>query len=377
MTLNLQDLGNRFQVKPVNPGNHFQPKMEGTKFIIKPGVYLITRSGVNNAWKADDQWQNIRIGEFHAPTSSVDKTYIVHDAPAVAIAGETPLRIQAEVVSTDPAPRVSLLVQSGFRALNIDMDRTGPFTYEASIPAEQLKKGFLNYYLLVRSDQQAITFPADKPGLPYQWDFYDRTPYRVRVIGADQAIPLFDAEEDWDKLSTKSWLNTLQLVPLDNPKSSEYQVNVQRLFQEDPENLNGEIIHDYSLRHYLNPRIDPIREQLAGKKNLLLTARALNDRPTKLQLALVDKQGNAYGVVLDVSPELGTYEIPISVLQPTQTVTMPRPYPTFLPYFFAGGTSEAFDIGQVEAVQFSIGPGIPVKELEYQHGVALISLVLE
>lgn len=377
MALNLQDIGQNFQLEAINSGNDFQPEITNGEFSIRPGVYLITKDGVTNAWKPEDSWQNIRLDEFHAPGSTVDKTYIVHDAPKVAIAGDPSFRIRAEVVSPDPNPRVSLLLSNGFRGRNIEMTRTGPFTYEAEIPAAQLQKGFLNYFLLVRGEGGAVTFPSGQEGLPYQWDFYDRTPYHIRVIGKDQPIPLFDAQDDWDKLSTKHWLNTLRLMPLDDPRSSEYQINIQRLFQEDQENLNSEVMHDYTLRHYLNPKIEPIREQLSGKKTLLLTARALNERPTKLQIALLDKHGNAYGVVLDLSPELGTYEIPLQLLQRTKTVSMPRPYPTFLPYYFAGGTDDPLELKDIEAVQFSIGPGIPVKELEYQHGVGLISLTLE
>lgn len=377
MALHLQDLGNNFQLEGINPGNDLKVASVDGKFTVQPGVYLITKDGVTNQWGPEDSWQNIRLNEFHAPKTSVDKTYLLHEAPKVAVAGDQPLRIRADIISPDPNPRVSLLVSAGFRGRNIKMERTGTFTYEAGIPADQLQKGFLTYYILVRGEDGPITFPSGKAGSPYQWDFYDRTPYRIRVIDREQPISLFDAQEDGDKLSTTRWLNTLQLVPLNDPKLSEYQVNVQRLFQEDPENLDSEILHDYTLRHYLNPKIDPMREQLSGKRTLLLTARALNERSTKLQIALLDKKGNAYGVVLELSPELGTYEIPLSVLQRTKTVTMPRPYPTFLPYYFEGGTMDELNMEDIEAVQFSIGPGIPVKELEYQHGVGLVSLILE
>lgn len=378
MDVNLQDLGADFQLKAINNGNEQEQEATDGKVRVQPGVYLLTRRGVNNRWQPTDQWQNIRLDEFHAPQTSVDKTYLIHDAPQVAVAGgKAPLRIHADVISPDPDPRVSLVVTSGFRGRNIEMKKVGTFTYEAELPADRLQPGFLNYYLVVRNADQAVTFPTGDPGMPYEWDFYDRTTFRVRTIGQEQAVPLFDAEQDGDKVSTTRWLNTLQLQPLEDPRSSEYQVNVQRLFQEDQENLKSEVQHDYSIRHYLQPKIDPIRDALAGKTTLLLTARALNDRPTKLQIALIDKTGNAYGVVLDIAPEMGTYEIPLSVLQRTRTVTMPRPYPTFLPYFFAGGTEATLDLRDIEAVQFSLGPGIPVKELEYQHGVALVSLLLE
>ena len=63
--------------------------------------------------------------------------------------------------------------------------------------------------------------------------------------------------------------------------------------------------------------------------------------------------------------------------KPVKTVTLPRPYPSFLPYFLEHNLNTTFDINKVESIQFSIGPEITKSEFEEKHGIAIVSLDLE
>ena len=67
----------------------------------------------------------------------------------------------------------------------------------------------------------------------------------------------------------------------------------------------------------------------------------------------------------------------IKDLKPVKTVTLPRPYPSFLPYFLEHNLNTTFDINKVESIQFSIGPEITKSEFEEKHGIAIVSLDLE
>lgn len=373
MTIRLPDLGSNFKVSPLNAGNTNEPAVSDGGFVIRPGTYLLSKTGQKNDWAADDMWQDIRLGEFHAPPATVDRTYLVHQPAASAPAGGA-LLIRAQVISPEPIVKVQVFGGGG---RPIEMQENGSFTYEATVPADRVHQGLLQYYLVVQTEKETITFPSGKKGTPFQWDFYDRRPYQVRVNGPEQPIFLFDAEDDAAGLSTSRWLNTLRLVPLAVPHQSEYQVNVDQLFQPDNENLKGPEIQDYSIRHYLNPKISTLRDQLKGREKLVLSARSLNDKPAVLQIALTDSDGNSYGKSIRLSPELKEYTIPIRELRAVPTVILPRPYPTFLPYYFSAGKATGLKIETIESVQFSLGPGTPAKELHTPQGVALVSLWLE
>lgn len=64
-------------------------------------------------------------------------------------------------------------------------------------------------------------------------------------------------------------------------------------------------------------------------------------------------------------------------LKPVKTVTLPRPYPSFLQYYFEHNNNSEFDINKVESIQFSIGPEIPDTDLENEHGIGIINVRLE
>ncbi|NUO03593.1 MAG: membrane or secreted protein [Saprospiraceae bacterium] len=373
MEIKLDDLGPDFTLKPLNTGNTHQPTVVNGQFMVAPGAYLLVKSGVKTTWKATDVWQNIRLNEFHAPAASVDKTHLVHQQAAMTVA-DAPLHIEAQVISPDPSVVVQLQVTSGSSWKLINMERKSGFNYVAEIPREQLTPGFLTYFIYVKSGDQTQTFPAGKPGLPYDWDFYDRTPYRVRVIGKTQPVYLFDAQEDWDELSLTRWSGDSKLLPTDQLNESEFQIKINQLFQPDNENLNGAVVHDYTVKHYLNAKINHLRGQLSGKQTLVIKARSLDAGPKPVQIALVTKDGSAYGKTIELSPEMKEYEISIKDLVPVKTVTMPRPYPTFLPYFFANDNAGSIKLEDIEGLQISIGPGLLEAKLAEQHGVGVVKI---
>ncbi|MDH5476219.1 MAG: cellulase family glycosylhydrolase, partial [Cyclobacteriaceae bacterium] len=93
----LNDLSPDFDIQPLNEGNTNSPKVTDGKFMISPGTYLLTKAGIKTKWKADDTWQNITLNEFQAPSSSVDKTYLIHDSHAFTTKA-TPFTIEAQVI---------------------------------------------------------------------------------------------------------------------------------------------------------------------------------------------------------------------------------------------------------------------------------------
>jgi hypothetical protein len=375
MNINLKDLGTDFQITSLKEDNDFETTIKNGNFNISPGVYFLVKKGVKNNWQPNDTFGNIQLNEFHAPKSSINKTYVTHQKPMMAVENQS-LLITAEVVTPNPTTLVQILIE-GPGGGAFTMERKEGFHYEALIQKEKINKGFFNYYIIVRQQDKVETYPVAEEGFPWDWDFYNRNPYTIRVIGKEQPIYLYNAQEEGWNISYTRWMNTLKLVPLDQFNESEYQINIQKLFQPDNENKNGKTIHDYTLKSYVNYKIGAVRKQLADKKKLVFKARSLNDKPTFIQVALTTADGKAFGKTIEIGTKMQEYEILISELLPIDLVIMPRPYPTFLPYYFSSKKSTEFDIGQIEGVQFSIGPGVPNQDLESPHGMAIVSLRLE
>jgi hypothetical protein len=161
------------------------------------------------------------------------------------------------------------------------------------------------------------------------------------------------------------------------PGKAEIRVNIEKLFTTDQENPQAKEIHDYAMRYYFADKIKGRREELAAKKEIVFHGRSLNNKPCWLQVTLITKQGVAYGGMVKAEPESRRYRLALSDLKKVKLVTLPRPYPTFLPYFFEDPSNVKMDLADVESLQISIGPGIPDNEIESSHGIAIESVSVE
>ncbi|MBE0424872.1 MAG: hypothetical protein IBX66_13215 [Lutibacter sp.] len=240
-----------------------------------------------------------------------------------------------------------------------------------------IKVGFISYHIILKHhEENYTTYPAAKDGRPFDWDFYDSNTFQVRVVPNSNPIHLFNAAKDTDLL-LREWRKSFQLMPTKNESEAEYQMNLEKLFEVDVENLNAKPIYDYSFKHFILDKIEGRKNDLPSMKNIIFKGRSLNNKPCKLQIAFVMNDGSSFGNIIEIGTESSNYTMRLSDLKPVKTVTLPRPYPSFLPYYLVHNLSSEFDINKVESIQFSIGPGIPENELADKHGIAIVSVRLE
>jgi hypothetical protein len=228
----------------------------------------------------------------------------------------------------------------------------------------------LNYSIAVKENGKTTTFPQKCN------DANPSAAYTTNVVAPTSPIYLFDALTDNDKLA-RPWNKGLSFVPTGEPGKAEIRINIEKLFSVDAENPNGERIHDYSMRYYFANDVKERASALNSKKEIVFHGRSLNNKPTWVQVAFITRKGSAYGGVIKLDSKSGDYKLSISDLKPVKLVTLPRPYPTFLSYFFESNSTESLNINDIESLQISIGPGIPSEELGESHGLAVESVRLE
>jgi hypothetical protein len=375
MSVQLVDLGEDFKVTPLNGSNQFTPNVKGTSFQVNPGVYILAEKTKNTRLKASHPWRDGTLGEYFSPASTLDGIIVLHD-PLQSTLEWLPLQIEARVVSPSPVLKVDAYVHNGAQGKQMEMKKTYGFDYEVVIPANMVKLGFFSYYIVIQTADETITFPSGKIGQPYNWDFYDRSPYRIQVNKKEHPISIFNAKEDWNSLSFKSWPRGSQLVPTNEVNELEYQIRNCVLHAQDNENLNGPVIKDFTVRHYLNKKIDHLREQLINKNELVLKGRSLDEGPKNIQVAFILKDGSAFGKVIEFSTQLKEHRIPLKELKQVKMVTMPRPYPTFLPYYFEVEQA-VFNVRNIEGIQINIGPEIDTSMLDQVHNIGISWISLE
>lgn len=376
MTINLSALGEKFSITPLNDGNTYSTKANGATFSISPGAYLLVVDGKAIKLNPEARLNNIKLKEFAAPQTTLKQTYVLH-SPGREISSGNPHTLEATIVTRNEPASVEVNVSgSSFRSEFLKMEKKSGYTYAVTLPDYMLKEGFINYYIVVKEGDKSVTYPSGFQGRPWEWDFNDEKPYKLRVVSGESPIYLFDAITDADALS-RQWIRSSSLQPISEPGKAELLINVEKLFTPDPENKGGAKLYDYSFKQYVGSQTAGRKSDLNTKKKLVIHGRSLNDKPCQLQLALVTKDGTAYGGIITINPTGGEYELSIAELKKVKLVTLPRPYPTFLPYYFESTNTAKLDLNSIESLQFSIGPGLPDDRLTEKNGVAIVSVRLE
>ncbi len=125
MTIDLPDLGADFVLELINEGNGWRPIVAGKRFIIKPGTYLIARSGVKTKLQGVEKWKNITLNEFSAPMSTLEKQRGNFMNPLRrSLAGFTH-EISATVLAPSQPERVEILAYIGWRPKTYVMENNG------------------------------------------------------------------------------------------------------------------------------------------------------------------------------------------------------------------------------------------------------------
>ena len=369
MEISLKDLGAKFSIQGINDDNETSAQTSDGNFVVQPGTYLLSKNGKSTKWSADSQWKNIKLGEFFAPESTVTSIEVVHK-PVYEISSNEDLKVSAKVVAPVPIKSVNVQTEGRWRPQQFEMKKGSGFDYSVTIPKDKLMGGAFRYFIVVETESETVVFPGQISGSPADWDFYQSEVYSTKIVEGGSSIYVFDAQRDFSE-SNFQWRRGVALKPKSEPGKSELVVDIENLEVEDSEG-----VFDHSVRYFFGQRIEGRKPELTNATKLVVSGKALN-KATPIQVALITKNSDAFGATVTLAPTDGDYELDLKNLKPVKIVTLPRPYPGFLPYYFEGGTGKEFDINDVESIQISLGPGLSETAKKERQGYAIESIRLE
>jgi hypothetical protein len=206
-----------------------------------------------------------------------------------------------------------------------------------------------------------------------EWDFTGQDRWQVPVVAESAPIALFDGARDRGHvLHPHPWSYVpfrTDLVPGSGPGALALFARVED-FTPAP--------HHFALRTFL-PESERTRLTDAPEEWVLrIRARAAEGGPDRLEVALVERDGTAWGSVVDLGPEWRDYEIPAEALRRVPLALLPRPYPQFLPYRLTVDTdAEGPRIVDLDGLQFAVGAELFGGDREKAHGFQVERVVLE
>ncbi|WP_445664941.1 membrane or secreted protein [Fodinibius sp. AD559] len=373
MIIDLPDLGNSFQVKGINEGNDQQIQAKDGSFTISPGAYLVYRDKQATNLPANDyQMGNIRINEFVTPPETNSEPVVGHESPS-GVRADKPLTIKAKAASLKDTDKVSLVMQSGWETKDVSMKKTSTYTFEASISADELYPGTINYWITVDREDKTLTFPGGYEGHPGDWDYHHDEQYHMEAYETDAAIDLFTAAEDgYDNINTAftTWNsdNGFELISTNTAGSRAIQAFAGEDLTKENETLGWNLILGDKLEHV---------GQSVDQSDLF----AVNVKGGKvrgnIKAIVVLEDGTSYSSIIELSNQFETHKLPFSAFKSDSMMLLPRPYPTFLPLWFKADLDGTLDPSKIEEIQFVFVPADGSSVVEENSNFAVESVWIE
>ncbi|MDR0939327.1 MAG: hypothetical protein LBN29_08250 [Mediterranea sp.] len=343
MTLRLPDLGDTFSVHPLDQAHIALTAKDGTIGALRPGVYLLRRSGAtpSRQWTADSRWQHIRLGEFVAPAPRASAYRVVHKAAPYAETGQA-LTVRATVAG--PARPDSVTLYPGhvsfWNARNPirRMRRVGGYTYETTIPASELHEGLYGYNIVICRGDSTYTFPSENSdaacgyasgfaGTPLDWDYTSTARWSTRVVAPASPVALLTAAET----ERGDAMETYQM-PEWGAKNA-----------------------DLYLRAWIKNKVESRKRRTSTATTLCLRPATGTSLPAiGMSAGFVTSDGYTYNAPCPAPGADGIVRLPLTALRQTDTALLPHAYPTFLPRTFHPTTDITFEAGKAERLEIRL-----------------------
>jgi len=372
MKISLADIGADFGIQGINEKNDYQTKAAGGAFTIKPGTYLVLKAGKTaGKWTGKQMSGNLGLDEFVAPQPFSHEPFLSY-TPMTEVSANKAFDISAKIININPEAKVTLVVNKGFGPpLIVNMDKTTPYDYHATIPAAQALPGVLTYRIIIKDGDNYLTYPGGHAGDPYAWDNVDNDFYQTFVAAPGSRLSLFNATADRGRTSTYFPVFTRN----GGAQFTAGEETGELAFRASSPGIKPGQVMGFQL--YAGDKIKYRQLELASFTKIAIRARVINPASGKLTVALINNDGSVYAASAAISGQFSTIELPLSAFKPDSCLLLPRPYPGFQPLWFKPSSYSAFDVSKLDKLEVRAGGNLAPDEYNKAFGIEVESISLE
>ena len=372
MQIMLQDIGNDFDIKPVNKDNNYQATAANGSFTIKPGTYLLVKKGRTDVkWTGEKMLGNISLNEFVAPPPFSKEPYVSH-TPATEVSAGKAFTIKAKIINISTDAKVSLLTAN--RAFgppaSITMEKISPYDYSAVIPAAQVTPGIFTYRIIIQDTGKYISFPRGFAGDPYSWDNINNETWQTFVAAPNGKLSLFNATADGGRTNTYFPVFTRNGGAVFTAGEETGQLTFRA---SSPGIKQGQVM---GFQLFIGDKIKYRLPEVSSFSKIVIRAR-LTSGPGKLRIALINNDASAYAATVDVTDRFKDVEIPLAMFKPDSSLLLPRPYPGFLPLWFKASSFSSLSIPKLDKLEVTAGNDLSSDQYNKPFGIEVESVTLE
>ncbi|MBP6668213.1 MAG: hypothetical protein KA180_02110 [Gemmatimonadales bacterium] len=357
MTVALPDLGPGFAVQPVTPGSGPPTRAEDGRFVVTPGVYLLSVTGPVGIATLPTHVGQVGMTEYHAPPEDTLPTVVTPLAPAALLAGREAV-LRARVVDPTPPDSARLFLRrtAGDWYHAYPMQPAGGYEYAASIPGGELRAGPYEYVITLYRGGVATTFPGHRAAQPWDWHFGAEGSWPLPVVDPGTPLTLFDPATDVHRLAfTRIG---------DAGRSGRFQVGLSprtggTVFHLPlPVDRSGWSPEDYTASLVVADRVSARGEAIAAATRLRLRARGLG-AGQRLYLTLMEDDGTSWSAAVPLDSAWAELEVPLASLTVARGVLLPQGFPGEWNYWVGpaagrGGAGDGLRRERLERLQLSL-----------------------
>ena len=355
MTVTLPGLGETFAVQPVNPATAQPSQASNGRFMVTPGVYVLS-AGPVNLRSMPGTIAGLRFDEYHAPPADTLPMVVTSLAPPLLPANRD-ARLSVRIVD-DVAPDSATLYlrrTAGDWYRPYALRAAGGYEYRAAVPAGMLREGPHEFVVTVYRGGRAMTYPEGIALAPTAWNWYGHESWTLDVAARGTPLVLFDPARDASSL-TFTRIGDAGRRGLFGVRHS--RVTAAPVFRLTLPADSGGLAHDdYTASLVVLERVQA-RGVDSSAQDVQIRLRGAGPRQT-LHLTLMERDGTSWSAPIDVDTAWVERTIPLRDFASARGVLLPQGFPGQWNYWVGpaagrGGSNDRINAANIERIQFSL-----------------------
>jgi len=325
MTVSLPDLGATFTVQPIEAGNQRIEHAIAGRFIVTPGVYVLSAAGPVAVAGLPDSLGHIGFAEYRAPATDSLPPSVESLAAPEYLAGRD-AELAARVVESAPADSVVLYLRpiAGGFYRGYAMRRGQGYRFTATVPGGALREAPYEFVITRFLGDSCMTFPAGLPSSPTDWNYHGRTSWKLDVVGPKTPLRLFGPGADAPSLAFTRIGDAGRrgLFRLGTSTATGQPIFHFAL----PVDSSGWSPADYTASLVIKDRIRARKETVTGASEVDVRLRGLGAHQV-LYVTLMEDDGTSWSAPVQVDSTWSERALPLAAFTIGRGVLLPEGFP--------------------------------------------------
>jgi len=342
LSVRLPDLGPEFFVFPINVVDQSIDKARAvnSEFVVSPGVWLLTKNASLDRESLPTTINGVGFSDYYAgPVTQFPLA--VRNLSRRTFVEKAINEISVMIASPTPPLSANLHIRpSGSSAewTDISMTTQDGIQFAARLTGKQLTVGQFDYYISVENEGEKAEFPNRSETLAHNAAGKKHPSWRYEVISEVDDFQLLEVAVDSKRIHVSRPSPSDQKSLLDNARGSSLSAKAIKATA----TRAGGMVHDQTVVSIRPQNTALLANAGQHLEFLCVRSRAASRSDTRFRVRLLEWDGASWGTTVSVGKKWTDHAIPVSSMNPEDSLAMPMPYPN-LSNFWKGAETASLN----------------------------------